>query len=117
MKKVNLNEVKNKILPVFLLILLLVGGSYAWFNYVKVGDKTQVVRAGKYSFKLEECENDIILKTDSRACLRESYLKFLTPKFIEVKVPTILNISVFAPFSGKALFIWRLLWKTKAELP
>ena len=62
MKKVNLNEVKNKILPVFLLILLLVGGSYAWFNYVKVGDKTQVVRAGKYSFKLEECENDIILK-------------------------------------------------------
>ena len=62
MKKVNLNEVKNKILPMFLLILLLVGGSYAWFNYVKVGDKTQVVRAGKYSFKLEECENDIILK-------------------------------------------------------
>ena len=62
MKKVNLNEVKNKTLPVFLLILLLVGGSYAWFNYVKVGDKTQVVRAGKYSFKLEECENDIILK-------------------------------------------------------
>ena len=62
MKKVNLNEVKNKILSVFLLILLLVGGSYAWFNYVKVGDKTQVVRAGKYSFKLEECENDIILK-------------------------------------------------------
>ena len=63
MKKVNLNEEKNKILPVFLLILLLVGGSYAWFNYVKVGDKIHkgqvvcIVEAMKLMNEIE-CEFD-----------------------------------------------------------
>ena len=89
MKKVNLNEVKNKILPVFLLILLLVGGSYAWFNYVKVGDKTQVVRAGKYSFKLEECENDIILKN----AVPESAKKGLEEEVCTFKVQNTGSVS------------------------
>ena len=52
---------KNAYLLLITLVLL-IGGSYAWFSLTIDNSKTNVVRAGNLKLSLVDCEKDLILK-------------------------------------------------------
>ena len=58
----NKNSVKKNAYLLLIALILLIGGTYAWFKLTIDNSKTNIIRAGKLKINLVDCEKDLILK-------------------------------------------------------
>ena len=58
----NNSSVKKNAYLLLIALVLLIGGTYAWFTLTINNSKTNIIRAGKLKINLVDCEKDLVLK-------------------------------------------------------
>ena len=58
----NKSSVKKNAYLLLIALVLLIGGTYAWFTLTINNSKTNIIRAGKLKINLVDCEKDLVLK-------------------------------------------------------
>ena len=58
----NKSSVKKNAYLLLIVLILLVGATYAWFTLTIDNSRTNIIRAGKLKINLVDCEKDLVLK-------------------------------------------------------
>ncbi len=58
----NNSSIKKNAYLLLIALVLLIGGTYAWFTLTINNSKTNIIRAGKLKINLVDCEKDLVLK-------------------------------------------------------
>ena len=58
----NKSSVKKNAYLLLIVLILLIGATYAWFTLTINNSKTNIIRAGKLKINLVDCEKDLVLK-------------------------------------------------------
>ena len=58
----NKSSVKKNAYLLLIVLILLIGATYAWFTLTIDNSKTNIIRAGKLKINLVDCEKDLVLK-------------------------------------------------------
>lgn len=56
------SSIKKNVYLLLIALVLLIGGTYAWFTLTINNSKTNIIRAGKLKINLIDCEKDLVLK-------------------------------------------------------